>query len=123
MISKELLINPLLQGLIAAALMLLVLLSFRIAGKPIAGWNSTVFVILLFCLINAVFGVMVQGVWMYLLKSLGVFFALMLLAVIFASVISGKSYEDFGENAMIFVAPLIIYPKLILIMAILRLFR
>lgn len=47
-VMNDLLFNPLYQGLFTVAFMLLLLLIFRVTGKPIVGWNSTVLISLLF---------------------------------------------------------------------------
>ncbi|MFO8022234.1 MAG: hypothetical protein R6U65_07195 [Perlabentimonas sp.] len=120
---RELLFNPLYQGLFTVAFMLLLLLIFRVTGKPIAGWNSTVLIVILYCLVNAGVGISVSDIWVYTLKSLGVFLLLMFFAVFFAGLITRMSYEEFGDNAMIFVAPVIIYPVTVLLGAIIRLFK
>lgn len=43
-------------------------------------------------------------------------------ALALSSLITGMSYEEFGENAMVFVAPYLLYPVLTAVMGLLRLF-
>ncbi len=116
------LIEPLWQALAMTGLMIVGLFVFRILGSPIWAWNGTAFVILLYCFVNAVIGVFVPFIGLYLLKSVGLLIALTIAAFALSTLISGMNYEQFGENAMVFAAPFLYYPVLLLIMGILRLF-
>lgn len=120
---KQFLFSPFIQGSAALTLTIFSLIIFRILHKPIAGWNSAALMLLLYCALNAIIGISVTGVWIYLLKSIGILILLYILAFALSSAITGMSYGDYGENAMIFVAPVLYYPVFLAIMGIIRLVK
>jgi len=101
--------------------MALILLVFRLKGAPRAGWNAAALLILLFCIWNAVAGIWATGIWLYLAQSVALFVLLYPVAVGLASTLSGMSLDEFGAEAMIFVAPVLYYPFLLIIMGVVRL--
>ncbi len=119
---KEILLKPINQALAISALMVLLLLVFRILSKPETAWNSTVLLILLFCLCNAVAGVFVNDIWVYLLKSIGLLILLFIISYSLSPLISGMTYEKYGSSATIYLAPIIYYPVFLLLMGVVRLF-
>jgi hypothetical protein len=95
---------------------------FRIRKKPIAGWNSGAILLVLYAFINVAFGFFTDDFWNYVFLSVGIFVMLYLFAFFFAPVITGKSYREYGENAMLLVAPVIVYGVLLLILGVFRAF-
>lgn len=120
---KTCLLNPFWQATITAVLMILVLFFFRVISEKVWGWNAAALALLFFCTVNAVAGVFVPGIWIYLLKSVLLFIGLVFLAFFLSPLITGLSYNDYGDNAMIFVAPFLYYPVLLVIMGVVRAVR
>ena len=117
------LLNPFWQAAMTVAVMILTLVVFRLANAKVWGWNAAALALLLFCTVNVVAGVFVPGIWIYLLKSVLLFIGLVFLAFFLSPLITGLSYSDYGDNAMIFVAPFLCYPVLLVIMGVVRLVR
>ncbi len=115
------LLTPLYQALTVSALMGLALLWFRVKGAPRAGWNAAALLILLFCVWNTIAGIWATSIWHYLAISAGLFVLLYLATLWLASTLSGMNLDEFGPDAMIFLAPILYYPCLLLIMGVIRL--
>jgi hypothetical protein len=120
---KQIIISPLYQGAFIVLLTIIGLFIYRILGKPVAGWNTAALLLLLFCTLNAIAGIFVPAIGFYLLKSIGMFLLLFMLAFLFSSMISGMGYQEYGDNAMIFVAPVMYYPIMLAIMGVARIIR
>lgn len=112
--------SPFYQGILIIALMLVFLIVFRILRKPIAAWNTSVLLLLLFCLINTITGIFVLNIGFYMLKSVGILVALFVCVFVFSSILSGIKLAEYGESAMLFLVPIIYYPLLIVIMLLIR---
>lgn len=119
---REIALKPTNQAIAIAALMVILLLIFRILSKPETCWNSTVILILAFCLLNAIAGVFVTNIWVYLLTSIAMLILLLFASFTLSPVISEMSYEKYGSNAAINLAPILYYPVFLVIMGIVRLF-
>jgi len=122
-LMKPYLLNPFWQAAVTVAVMILALVAFRLANAKVWGWNAAALALLLFCTVNAVAGIFVPGIWIYLLKSVLLFIGLVFLAFFLSPLITGLSYNDYGDNAMIFVAPFLYYPVLLVIMGVVRAVR
>ena len=119
---KQFILNPVYQGALILMLMIPLQLICRIAGKPVAGWNIGAVLILLFCLINAAAGITVTAILFYLLKSAGVLILLFIVTPFISYIITGLSLDEFGADAMVFLAPVIYYPVFLAVMGITRFF-
>jgi hypothetical protein len=119
---KQLMLNPVWQGALVLALMVPLQLICRVAGKPVLGWNIGALLILLFCLINAAVGISVDGILFYLLKSAGILLLLLLITPPVSYLLTGLSLEEFGADAMVFLAPVIYYPVFLAVMGLSRFF-
>lgn len=117
---QSLLLNPLYQALTVSVLIGLALLWFRYREMPRAGWNAAALLLLLFCGWNAVAGIWAASLWPYLAASAGLFVLLYPATLWLASTLSGMSLDDFGPEAMIFLAPILYYPGLLLVIAAIR---
>ena len=100
--------------------MALALLWFRRRGTPCAGWNAAALLLLLFCGWNAVAGIWAAHIWGYLAASIGLFVLLYPATLWLSATLSGISLDDFGPEAMVFLAPLLYYPGLLLVIAAIR---
>jgi hypothetical protein len=118
---QSLLLAPTAQALTVSALMVVALLWFRHRDAPRAGWNTTALPLLLFCVWNAVAGIWAIRIWGYLAASIGLFALLYPVTLWLAARLSGMSLDEFGPDAMVFLAPLLYYPGLLLVMGLLRL--
>jgi len=112
--------SPFYQGILIIALMLVFLIVFRILRKPITAWNAAVLLLLLFCLINTITGIFVLNIGFYMLKSIGILVVLFACVFILSPLLSGINLAEYGESAMLFLAPIIYYPVLIVIMLLVR---
>ena len=118
---QALLLDPLAQALTVSALMVVALLWFRRRGTPRAGWNATALLLLFFCVWNAIAGIWAINLWRYLAISAGLFVLLYTATLWLSARLSGMSLDEFGPDAMVFLAPLLYYPGLLLVMGLLRL--
>jgi hypothetical protein len=112
--------SPLYQGILVIVLMIFILIFFRILRKPIAGWNASVLLLLLFCLINSITGIFISNIGVYILESIGIFVFLFASVFVLSSLLSGIKLAEYGESAMLFLAPIIYYPVLMVIMLLVR---
>jgi hypothetical protein len=119
---KNLILNPVYQGALILVLMIPLQLICRIAGEPVTGWNIGAVLILIFCLINAAAGITVTAILFYLLKSAGVLFLLLIVTPFISYIVTGLSLDEFGADAMVFLAPFIYYPVFIAVMGVVRFF-
>ena len=117
----SLLLAPTAQALTVSALMVVALLWFRRRGTPRAGWNTAALLLLFFCMWNAVAGIWAAHIWGYLAASIGLFVLLYPATLWLASTLSGMSLDEFGPDAMVFLAPILYYPCLLLVMGLIRL--
>ncbi len=116
----SLLLAPTAQALTVSALMVVALLWFRHRGTPRAGWNAAALLLLFFCVWNAVAGIWAASLWRYLAASALLFMLLTPATLWLASTLSGMSLDEFGPDAMIFLAPVLYYPGLLLVIAAIR---
>ncbi len=117
---QALLLAPLAQALTLSALMVMALLWFRRREMPRAGWNAAALLLLCFCVWNAIAGIWAAHIWGYLAASIGLFVLLYPATLWLASTLSGMSLDEFGPDAMVFLAPLLYYPGLLLVMGVIR---
>ena len=112
--------EPIYQALTVSALMVMALLWFRRRGMPRAGWNAAALLLLCFCVWNAVAGIWAAHIWGYLAASIGLFVLLYPATLWLSATLSGMSLDEFGPEAMVFLAPLLYYPGLLLVMGVIR---
>lgn len=90
------------QGLAILMAALAAMTGNRLFGSPGAEWLIGALALLLFEAANPCLGFWAPKWWRYLLASLAVFAALFFLLPLGAMIISAKSYQDFGETAMVY---------------------
>lgn len=121
--TRMVLFNPFLQGGGALIVMVILAVLFRLTGTPVRGWDAAALVILGWGVVNAVIGIFAPSPWFYIAGSIAVFISLFAVVLLMAPLLTGLSYGEYGEHAMIFAVPAFYYPPMLAVLGLIRFVR
>jgi len=117
----KILFDLLYQVFLFLGINLIIMISVRIFGKSGNEWFIGAFVLGAFELVNPIIGIFSEKWWVYTALSVLAFVLLFVLIIFSGALISKKSMDDFGENAMLYLL-VMYYPFVILVCGIIRFF-
>lgn len=98
----------------------LLMVAFRAFRMDRGIWLAAAGLLLLYALINPFLGLRARSYGLYTFQSAAILILLLFTSVTMADRISGISLEEYGPEAMIFLAPVLYYPFSILVALVVR---
>ena len=93
----------------------------RIWGKKGNEWNIAALGTFFFIVVNNIIGLFREAWWKYTGFSLISIFIALLFLMLLARIISSQTLSEFGNRAMVFLAPVLYYPVIVLVAGIIKL--